>query len=58
MASSRCGIQPRDWRRVGEPIGETERVVDVLDVAPRDAEVFLDHGRREGEVVDHQIRCA
>ena len=50
--------KPGDRRRVGQAVGEAERVVDVVDVAARDPEVLLDLLRRQRERVDHELARA
>ena len=46
-------VEARHGRGAGEALVEAEAVVDVVDVAARDAKVALDLGRRERERVRH-----
>src|SRR5438105_14041575 len=47
VAAGAARIEPRQRRGVGQPVGEPEGVVDVVDVPAGDAEVLFDLGRRE-----------
>jgi hypothetical protein len=48
----------RERERQGRAYGESEAVVDVVDVAARDAKVALDSGRRHRRHIDYQRREA
>ena len=56
VACRRCTSRgPAIGVRVGQAVGEAERVVDVVDVAARDAEVLLDLLRVQRERVDDEV---
>src|SRR6266850_6054970 len=58
VASGAGRVEPLHGRRVGKAVRETERVVHVVDVPARDAEMPLDLRRRERERVHHQVAGA
>ena len=54
-----CGgrVEARHGRGAGEALVEAEAVVDVVDVAARDAEVALNLRRRERERICHLVQA-
>ena len=50
-----AGVQPGDRLLVWQPIREAERVVHVVDVAERDAEIALDRLRVQRHHIHDQI---
>src|SRR5205823_11149554 len=55
MAACAPGVEALDRRGIGQPVREAVRVIDVVDVAARDAEVRLDLRRGERERVHHLV---
>src|SRR3712207_4971352 len=58
VAPGATEVEPLHRRLVGQPVREAPLVVHMMDVAAGNPEVALNLGRREGEVLLHQLAGA
>src|SRR5688500_4086000 len=55
VGSSAARVQTADGQPVREPVRKSEAVVDVVDVAVPDPEIFFDLLWMQGHPIDHQF---